>query len=242
MSNDAILSQNKKNVEERINTGLNMLKEYYEVIPVDTKEFSNIQIQQMKLEVRQYEVKGVGNLSILVCLDSGTVQMDTFVLTPYFKNIPMISTDYMYMNDNRTILNEVYGLVAKKDSQYEEYIKKFADVREKYASLPDIPAKEEWYDHLRTVYSTKQTTADKDKEILTMFKEYLDVLVDMEQAFTLLPEEERVEKWKITQNYVKELADKGGVSTNMFKMVLGAEKTSEFFENVFFGTKKFSQN
>ena len=41
-------------------------------------------------------------------------------------------------------------------------------------------------------------------------------------------------KWQKTQDYTNNLVDSGGVSTDVFKAVLGADKTKEFFNCIFF--------
>ncbi|WP_253287377.1 hypothetical protein [Clostridium bornimense] len=43
-------------------------------------------------------------------------------------------------------------------------------------------------------------------------------------------------KWEITKKYTDGLVDKGGVSTNVFKAIMGSDVTKEFFNKVFFGT------
>lgn len=43
---------------------------------------------------------------------------------------------------------------------------------------------------------------------------------------------------KITQDYTDGLVDNGGVSTNVFKAIMGIDATKEFFNQVFFGTSK----
>jgi hypothetical protein len=58
----------------------------------------------------------------------------------------------------------------------------------------------------------------------------------MERDSKLLTTEERKLKWKITQDYTDGLVDNGGVSTNVFKAVMGSDATKEFFNKVFFGT------
>lgn len=33
----------------------------------------------------------------------GRMQMDTFTLTPYFKNLPLFTTDYMYIGGKKNV-------------------------------------------------------------------------------------------------------------------------------------------
>lgn len=237
-----IFDINKKCIERRMQDGLNLLKRNYLVIPVDTKGFNQLEIQNMVFNISQYEVVGVGNLSIMTCTDSQTIQMDSFVLTPYNKNLPLFSSDYMYMGKTRSSLTELYSLVEKEDCNYQAYIKKFEQINESYKDLPDMPSQPYWYDSIRPVHSTKMTTPDNDEDIYNIFMSYLKTFIQMEKSSKFLGIKDYQTKWQLTQNYVDQLIEQGGVSTNMFKAALGAEKTQEFFDNVFFGTASHKLN
>ncbi len=87
---------------------LDLLSQYYTVTPLDAGEFSAISVSaplapdfvvDMDFDVQQYEVEGYGNLSIMKT--DGVQQMSTIVLTPFNKDLPLISTDYMFMGENR---------------------------------------------------------------------------------------------------------------------------------------------
>ena len=211
----------------------------YECVPIDANEFSNIHIQSMDYIISQYEVKGVGNLLIMTCPISETLQMDSFVITPYYKNLPLFSTDYMYMKERRAILNEFYDLSQKEDTLFQSYIDKFAAIRDKYAGLPDMPMKTCWYDDLRPVCTAKTVTPENDEDILELFRQNLKTYVEMEKALPLLTEEEYREKWMKTKDYTDGLVDRGGVSTDVFKQTMGEDKTKEFFNEVFFAPFRY---
>ena len=88
-------------------TILDMISQYYTVTPVDAGEFAAISmtaplapgfVVTLDFEVQQYEVEGYGNLSIMKT--DGIQQMSTIVLTPFNKDLPLISTDYMFNCEN----------------------------------------------------------------------------------------------------------------------------------------------
>ena len=136
-----IFEKNKVNIDNRISRGLDLIRENYEVKELETDGFDNITVQNMNYSAKQYEVKGVGNLFIMVCKESEMIQMDSFVITPYYKNLPLFSTDYMYMKERRTFLNEIYNLGVNEDDLYNKYIEKFSKTRDKYNNLIDMPTK-----------------------------------------------------------------------------------------------------
>lgn len=218
------------------------MKEHYELKEIEVEElFKHLHIQSMDYEVRQFEVVGVGNLLIMECLDSEALQMDSFVLTPYFKRLPLYSTDYMYIKERRSFLNEIYNLVDKSDEVYEKYIDKFREHDKKYEALPNMKVKECWYDDIRPVCIAKDTKPENDDEILEIFFGMLRTFIEMEKESAVLSEEEYGKKWEAVQNYTDGLVDNGGVSTDLFKAVIGPEKTKEFFNSVFFGPSLYKK-
>jgi len=236
-----IIEVNKQNIEKRIKVGLDMVKKHYELREIDTGEFKHLNIQQMSFAVRQYEVAGVGNLLVMDCMDSPGLQMDSFVFTPYYKNLPLFTTDYMYMKENRSFLNEIYDLVEKQDELYLSYIKRFAEVKDSYKHLTDMPVQACWYDDIRPVCTAKNTVPENDAEIIELFLKNLEIFIEMEKATPLLNEEGYKGKWAKNKFYSDNLVDSGGVSTDVFKAVLGPEKTKQFFDSVFFAPARYKK-
>ncbi len=234
-----IFSTNINAIEEGINIGMETLNSSYNLKEIDCGRFTNLQIQTITYNVKQYEIVGVGNLAIMNSKHSSDLQMFTFVITPYYKSLPLLSNDYIYIKDKRNFLIEYYDLVVEKDLIYKSYMERFQSIKDKYAYLPDMKLKECWYDSLKPVCTAKKTSDSEDRVIFSIFKENLDLLVEMEKAYETLSLNDMKAKWQITQDYTDRLVDSGGVSTNVFKNALGDQATKDFFNEVFFGTKKF---
>ena len=103
-----IFEKNKLTIDTRISLGLDLLSQNYQLEKIQIGDFEHLHIQGMDYIVEQYEIKEVGNLLVMKCKDSEVLQMDTFVITPYYKNLPLFSTDYIYMKAKRNFLNEIY--------------------------------------------------------------------------------------------------------------------------------------
>ena len=97
-----------------------------------------------------------------------------------------------------------------------------------------MPVKPAWYDEIRPTYAAKMTGSDADEENLQIFLDNLHIFIEMEQNTPVLADDAYQKKWKLNQKYADRLVSEGGVSTDMFKAVLGAEKKKEFFNKVFF--------
>lgn len=230
---------NMNMITRRIEAGLSMLREHYQVNEVDTGALEHFVVAERYHAVKQYEIEGVGNLLIMTNPKEGKMQMDTFTITPYYKNLPLFTTDYMYFADKRMFLNEVYDLVAYKDALYREYIGQFAENCDMVAELPDMPMKKCWYDDIRPVFVGKISDPRDDDLIYELFLKNLATFIEMEQKMPLLAPEERQGKWLQNFNYAKALVEEGGVSTDLFVQALGAEETKRFFYSVFFAPYRY---
>ncbi|AEY67244.1 Ferredoxin-dependent bilin reductase [Clostridium sp. BNL1100] len=239
MKDNSAFSSNKKMIEKEIKDGLNILNNSYKLIEINCGQFSNLQIQNIAYNIKQYEIVCVGNLLLMESKDSHELQMLSFVITPYYKNLPLFSSDYLFIGEKRNFLVEYYDLVREKNSLYNAYLKKLQAIKDKYRDLPDMKLKECWYDSLKTVCIAKKTSIAQDDIMLSIFNENLHTFIETEQETDILSESEKKVKLHITRDYVNELVDSGGVSTNVFKNSMGAEATKKFFNDVFFGTEKF---
>lgn len=235
MADNSIFDVNKKAIEKRMELGLKIMNDNYGLKELDTKDFKFLSIQKMDYTVRQFEVKGVGNLLVMTCPESEAMQMDSFVITPFFKNLPLMSTDYMYMKEKRMFLNEIYSLVPHEDETYNKYMELFKKNKSELDDLPDMPVQPCWYDPIRPVCTAKNTAPDTDDRIIELFEKNLLTFIQMEKELKPLTGEDLKKKWQLTQDYSDKLVDAGGVSTDVFKAVMGPEKTKSFFNDVFFG-------
>lgn len=221
-------------IETRIDKGLALLRQYYEVTERAVGNFRSFTVAGRRHEVRQFDVQGVGNLLVMTNPDEGPMQMDTFTITPYFKNLPLFTTDYMYFEDKRMILNEIYNLVEEQDALYLQYIDEFARNCKAVESLEDMPMRPCWYDEIRPVFAGKIAPLGMDTELTDLFLANLQTFIRMEQASPLLTGSALQGKWNRNYAYARSLVEDGGVSTDLFTKSLGEAATKEFFYSVFF--------
>ncbi|MBR3448687.1 MAG: hypothetical protein IKH27_12885 [Oscillospiraceae bacterium] len=223
-------------------TILDMISQYYTVTPIDAGEFAAISMTAplapgfmvtLDFEVQQYEVEGYGNLSIMKT--DGVQQMSTIVLTPFNKDLPLISTDYMFMGENRVSYIEFYGLGINGDENMPVF-DALRPLQAKYAQYADQPPTPGWFDAVRTMGLFKATTYKDDGAISGMLYDSFGITLDASVSTPDLNEAERAARYGITQDYVDNLISNPGVSTAIFNMCLGQERTRQFFNDVFFGT------
>ena len=231
-----ITEKNKGLINRRLEEGLALLRRHYDVTeyPVE-KGLADPVIGGRPHHARRFEIAGVGNLLLMTVTEARENQLGSFVVTPYFKNLPLFSTDYVYSGEKRFFLLEIYDLCAGYDEAYKAGIAAFRKFGDSVRSLPDFKTRPAWYDDIRPVCFAKAYGADQDDFAIEAFLRFLRLFIDMERAAPAACEGERVEKWRINRLYADRLIDKGGVSTDLFTAALGAENTRRFFHRVFFG-------
>lgn len=230
--------KNSKAMDSAINSTVSLISDKYKVNEVSTGEFEKITVYGiMKFHVKQYDVENYGNLCVMK-VNMGLMQMSTIVLTPENKNLPLVSTDYMYILGKRTSYVELFDLVENKDDDYMALMNKIKDIRLSYDSLTDVTPSAAWYDELRTESIYKSGTTDDDDAMEKMLLESVEAVLDAESQLPELGDAQKLAKKKLTKQYSDNLIDKGGVSTDTFKKSMGTDKTREFFDKVFFGTEE----
>lgn len=233
-------SSNMKIMNSTIDAGLAKISEYAEVTPADAGEYSEIKIYGlMKFDVDRYDVKDLGNLSVMK-VNMGFMQMASFIITPYEKNMPMLSMDFMYIVNNRKAYVEFYDLVKDTSTdEYQDVLLNLKGYKVRYSDLEDIETEPAWYDDLLSVALHK--VSKDDNKVNDMFIDAVEKYMQAAEMIPLLSEEERAEKLAVTQKYCDDLVAQGGVSTDVFKKELGEATTSDFFNKVLFGPEQYSK-
>lgn len=236
---DYVKKYNSWRMDKDINATLDLISEYYTVTPIDAGEYSSLNIMGMFLfDVQQYEVEGYGNLSIMKT--DGMQQMSTIVLTPYSKELPLISTDYMYNGEGRINYVEFYEVCADADDAgYQQVLNELNVLTDRYSGLISVTPSSGWYDDIRPLGLYKMTDYKSDDIASNMLADSFRITLENSLNLPELTDEQKAAKHQAVQQYSDNLVDMGGISTDMFKMAMGVEKTKDFFNSVFFGTAKF---
>ncbi len=226
-------------LETSIKEVLALVSKNHQVTECDAGEFRQMTAHRiLKFKVKQYEIEKIGNLSVMT-VNAGIMQMSSIVFTPVFKDLPLMSCDYMYILGNRKAYVELYDLVNEKSCEYDSWLSVFRENIDKYKDLQDITVSEAWYAHLLTVAAYKAGKARDDERLMALLLDMVKAYTDEADAMPLLSDEGREQKLDIIKKYSDRLIDEGGVSTDFFKKTFGEELTRRFFDRVFFGSEKY---
>lgn len=211
---------------------LNQLNETYPLREIPTGEFSNIKAKGMKFQIKQYEAAGLGNVSVMEAKGFfGLMKMDTLIINPMKKDLPLFSYDRVLAMGNDTLIIELYDtFVGKQD---------FSDLnrwKEENKGLPDHDLGKHWYDGIKLAESvSKKGKKDWSKSFEQFTKIYFEKYLNNKAVNTEVTNiAAKKEKASV---YVEGLLSNGGPSTDVFKKEFGEVKTGKLFRKVLFGTE-----
>ena len=213
---------------------LDLIKKNHALTPKSVGDFKTFKAKGMTFACAAYNAEGLGHVSVMRANGFfGLMKMDTLVIAPVDKDLPLLSYDRIYAMGNDTLIVELYDTLggAKID------LSTINAVKSKYAHLPERFAEGEepkhWYDDIRL----PETTSKKGKKGDSAgFDAYT---LDYVSTFLALGGEPCDKNGKIarTEVYATGLITQGGPATDVFKQEFGEEKTGEIIRGVLFGTK-----
>ena len=157
----------------------------------------------------------------------GLMKMDTLICTPYAKDMPLFSYDYICALGRRTMLVETYDTLVNPVD-----LSSMTAIKEKYADLKDKPTKPAWFDTLKLPPTVCKTGDKLRLELLAkeMTEAYLSLF---ETAKDIEPNAKREKN----SAYVEGLISDGPTFRAVSKM-LGVEPAKTLFRKFLFGTEK----
>ena len=227
-------------MNKMIKEGFSIVKNNFEFEELDLANLRKITIYNIfPFYSKVYYIKGLGVLPIMT-LNIGLVQMVTFNINPFEKDLPQMTVDFIYIFGKRTIIFEIYDLmIDKKNIKYKNYLQKISDIKEKLSELKLYEAKKPWYEQYLAANIKKNATVDDDKIILNFFKEVTNAYIEFAKDIPNLNEDEKEKKYFLVKGLSDEFVKNGGVSVSIFKKAIGVDKTREFLGRVIWGYLHF---
>jgi len=207
---------------------ISLIRKKYPLDEIDVGEFAVLKANGMKFTVKAYTAEGLGHVSLMKAKGFfGLVKMDTLMIVPKKKDLPLYSYDRIYAMGNDTLIVELYDtLMGALD------LSKLDEIKARFSGLPERDPGEHWYDDIKLAESISK----KGKKSIT--PEFDTFTLDHFMAYLNAPAAEVVDEGKkneLSAHYVNGLLSRGGPSTDVFKKSLGEEKTAKLFKHVLFG-------
>ena len=207
---------------------LQIIKKTYRLEALDTGEFQVLKASGMKFEIHAYRAPGLGHVSVMEASGMmGLMKMDTLIVNPLEKDLPLYSYDRVYAMGNDTLIIELYDtLLGSTD------LEKVRAVKASLSDIPDHPLGEHWYDSIKLPDSvSKKAKKDQTERFDRFTEQYLEDLLASAPSVSCDPAL-KAEKAAV---YVNGLLEHGGPSTDAFLKALGKEQTAHLFQKVLFG-------
>ena len=204
----------------------------YHLNAITIGEYSKMKVNGMNFDIWAFHAEGLGHVSAMSAKGFfGLMKMDTLIINPTEKDMPLFSYDRVHAMGNDTLIYELYDTILEKAD-----LNRVEDVKAKYRQLPEHDLGKHWYDSIKLAVSLskkgkKANTPDFDKCAMEYLEAYL---ADAAEADYCDPAGKK-EKASV---YVEGLLTNGGPSTDVFKKGIGEEKTAELFRNILFGTAR----
>ncbi len=204
-----------------------------EVCPLHAREAGDCAetvVNGMTVHVDCFDAEGFGNVSWMHGGIPGMMEMDTLILNPFAKDMPLFSYDRIHAGGNDTLFLELYdtGLCHRPDTSALDAIKKAQ------ADLADVPVKSAWYDDILYPESLMKVAPESLRQRMDAVAE--QYLAEYLRLWRLVPVCEPAEKKKAASAYTEGLLNNGGASTDIFLQAKGKAFTQKLFRTALFGT------
>ena len=212
---------------------LKLVEQRYPLKEKSVGEFKTFKARGMTFVCEAYTAQGLGHVSVMRAKGFfGLMKMDTLVIAPENRDLPLLSYDRIYAMGNDTLIVELYDTMGESKVD----LTAVNSIKGKYSTLPERFAEGEepkhWYDSIRL----PETTSKKAKDCGAGFDAYTLAYV---LAYLNIDADacDRDEKIARTDVYANGLVTNGGPATDVFKQQFGEETTSDIIRGVLFGTK-----
>lgn len=202
----------------------------FKLQPLSAEEYANIKIKGMHFTIERYYAEGLGNVSVMQAKGFfGLMKMDTLIINPTERDMPLFSYDRVHAMGNDTLILELYDTCVEAAN-----LEEIRKVKASYANMAEHDLGSHWYDSIKL----KESLAKKGKKKETvaydkLTEEYFSAFVN---AAKKAPVCDADQKKKNASVYVEGLLSNGGPSTDIFKQYYGEEKTADLFRRILFGT------
>lgn len=195
------------------------------LVPKDVTPFQTFSGKGMTFRLQSYDWNGCACVSCLTMRAFfGLMKMDTLICTPYTKDMPLLSYDYIVAMGKRTLMVEAYDtLVDPVD------LTSMTEVKYRYHDLKDKTTKPAWYDSLK-LPPTVCKVGDCER-MSAMATEMLTAYTDL---FASAHDVDRKAKTERNKAYVEGLI-KDGLTFKVISKMLDPDSAKTLFRRFLFG-------
>lgn len=213
-----------------MNQLLEIINAYYDLIELDTNTYKDAELNGIPLIIKSFDAVNFGSVSILSS-NSNVMNLDTLILNPFSKDMPLFSYDRIKAFQTDTLFIELYDTLLDK-SINKVVNEELNIIKKKYQEISELEHKDNWYDSIRLDASTsKKVGIDQSNLFNDLTKEYLKGYLSISKNLDSCNEELKKAKAK---EYTDGLLENGGPSTDAFIKAKGKKYTEKLYREVLF--------
>ena len=233
---------NSSSMNKMINMAISLLKNKFELKELDVGEFKKIVLKKMlPFYTKLYEIKNLGTVSVLT-LNIGIMNVISFNINPFFKDLPQMALDFVSMLNKRIIICEIYDfMINKEDEKYKNFLKEIKEINGKHSNLKEATLSVSWYSSYLSGVIKKSGNVMNDNQFLSLLKEVLEAYIKYAEKVSELNDDDIKKKINYYQEFTDNLTKKGGIAINNFRKSIGEKKTHEFLSKAFYGHSHYQK-
>ena len=126
-------------------TLLGILRETYSLRETDAGEYASLKVNGMRFSIKAYYAEGLGHVSVMKARGFfGLMKMDTLMIVPQEKDLPLYSYDRIFAMGNDTLIVELYDTLTEPLD-----LSSLDGVKAGFTHLPERDPGEHWYDGIK---------------------------------------------------------------------------------------------
>jgi len=173
----------------------------------------------LNFAVHSYEIENVGHLCAMTLKAFwGLMTMETIVISPMKKDLPLCNRDRVSAFGNDTLLIEVYDTQLEPLTADAEA--KFMKLLERDSALTDVESDPHWYDSIRYPFSYGKKGKGLSEPFKRAQKDYLDTYLKLLAEAPYCDEEAKLAK---NREYANKLVSNNGPAVDTMRNHFGDE-------------------
>ena len=206
---------------------LELFARHGKLVPKVVTPFETFSGRGMTFHLESFDWNGCACVSHLTMRAFfGLMKMDTLICTPYAKDMPLFSYEYICALGKRTLLVEAYDTLVKPVD-----LSTMDAVKARYQDLSDKPTKPAWFDKLKLSPTVCKT--GKEPRLSALATEMTTAYLEL---FATARDIDRSAKTAKNSAYVEGLINDGPTFRAVSKM-LGVAQAKILFRCFLFGTQ-----
>jgi len=173
----------------------------------------------LNFAVHSYEIENVGHLCAMTLKAfGGLMTMETIVISPMKKDVPLFNMDRVTAFGKDTLLIEIYD--TQLEPLGDEAQMEFKELLDRDSALSDIESEPHWYDSIRYPFSYAKAGKGLEEPFKRAQKDYLDIYLKLLAEAPYCDEEAKLVK---NREYAEKLVSNKGPAVDTMRNHFGDE-------------------